>query len=346
MTSAEKILSIPDDRPEILFDQTLVKTQFRDMAKLWHPDVSSHPKAVDVFKHINLLYKAAVYKIDNGLWIDPYQTLIHDTKGKQYRIKHRYRTKFDLGEVLVSDTVVAYLVDKTHKELYDNAIARIKGFKFKSDNMKKEISKYLPQIKAQLETKDQFVLVLEKTADVIPLRCLLNYKGGKIDGKHAAWIISSLHNILCYLQVSGLAHNDISVDNYFVSLTHHSGLLLGGWWFSTPLDSKLTRVPARTYRLMTPSMKTEKIATMRLDAALSKAIGREILGDLGGTRLSKVSEAPAPLLNWVQLPSSGDHIKDYNLWMKQVLPKAYGERKFIKLDISIDDVYQYNQGRV
>lgn len=336
---ASTILAIPISAPERLFTKDNIKEEFRKFALQWHPDRNKDPKATDVFAHIQQLHSTAIDFLSKGIWHIPGLYEFSDVNGKAYRIRYKVAIPYELGTMYVGDTIIAYTVNKSFKSLYMNAVHNIRNFKYSSDNMKNEFSKYLPVIKCEVETKDYYILCLEKTKDVLPLSVVLKYYDGFIDPKHVAWIMSSLHNMLCYLSYTNIVHNDINTNTYFVSPEMHSGLLLGGWWYSANVGGTLKTVPAKTYSYMSNKAKADKKAEILVDNEMARAVCRLLLGDEQGFKLLSNKDIPVPFVNWLRLPGSGKPIKDYETWSKQVVIDSFGKRRFVEMDIDINSAY-------
>jgi hypothetical protein len=152
--------------------------------------------------------------------------------------------------------------------------------------------------------------------------------------------MSGLHNMTCYLDWADLSHNDISLDTYFISPKYHSGALLGGWWYTSKIGNKIIAVPNRTYQYMPMEVRKTKISSIKTDLELIRAVGRELLGDVTGTRLKQNEDIPKPLINWLVLPSpTGSAIKDYTLWQK-VLTDSFGPRKFVNMEVAAEELYK------
>lgn len=336
MYTAEQILAI--STPEELFSKNALEKSYRDLVKLWHPDVNHSVLCTDVFAHIAEMYKKAVKKKDENAWGFEGCITIQDKASALYRIKYHYSCPFELGTMYVGDSTLTYLVDGTYAKLSNNFVNQVRGLKFPAEDSNR-LSKCVPVIKRHFTTEDgRVALIIDKTKDVLPLSVALNYLGGKIEPKSAAWIISTLHNMLCALKYNKLTHNGIDTNTYFISPEHHSGLLLGGWWYATPSGSKLLGVPEKSFGLMLPSQKISKKATSKLDAELLRSIGREILGDSSGSKL-KAMGVPDVIANWVNIPSNNHAYDDYKKW-GIVLTEAFGPRKFIPMVIDVKKAYE------
>ena len=347
MLSAEQILKIPLSNPELLFPEKetkAIKAFFRDLVKVWHPDVSLATEAEEVFKHINMLYKKATYKSMTDTWDSYGRETITTVGGKTYRFKYQYMFKNSFSINFVGHSRSIWRFDKCHAEHFLRAVETLKGLKFSSKRMEKGVGAYLPTYDTY-ETDRYYVLAVHKTKDQVPLKALLKYYKGIIDPKHVAWMISSILNLTCYLKWAGLTHNDISIDTCFVSPEHHSISLFGGWGFACKVGDKLKAMPKRTYQLTPASVKANKLAAHIVDTQLVRALGRELLGNASGSSLYKNKDVPEVFVNWFMLPGSDDPMKDYEVWMKKILPAAYGKRRFIKMDARNDIQEIYNSNR-
>ena len=313
-------------------DINTLKSEFDKLARKYHPDINKSPFANDEFIHLQGLYERAKEELKGDFWETKDILRFHS-----YRAKFMRKMELPIGKMYVGNSHVTFMIEKKYKNLFDNAVNIIKGFKYSSDKMKDEMSKYLPSIKVATELSNYCVLVLNKTPDLILLRDIPVYSLPDRD-KHVAWIISSLYNTMCYLEYAGITHNAISLDTYFISPKYHSGVLLGGWWYSCKQGSKLLAVPKGSYDLFSPFMKKTRIADHSLDKELLRALGRELLGDRTGTKLLLDKPAPLPFINWLKCATSKSIIKEYALWDK-VLEESYGKKKFIPMNVTVKNIY-------
>ena len=70
-----------------------------------------------------------------------------------------------------------------------------------------------------------------------------------------------------------------------------------------------------------------------------RAIGRELLGDIGGSRLADGGGVPRAFVHWLRLPASNDAIDEYRTWRTQVLHDSFGARRFAELPLTQSDIY-------
>jgi len=332
MTAAE-ILKI--SRPEWLFTGTPEenKQKHRDLAKQWHPDVNKSADAEHVFQHISHLWEQAEKKIADGCWgfagvIDLYSY----ASDRALRLKYHTKHPFELGEFYIGDTSVVYVVDKEHKDLYDNGRRAIGEIKYPSKKVEEECSRYVAHIKYDFTSKDgNLVLIVDKTPDMFLLKDVVKHFG-TLHPTQAAWIMSTLFNLGCFLWISGITHNDISLDTYFISPEKHSGALLGGWWYSTPRGEKLKQVPRRTFDYLPWKVRSTKKASRLTDQELIRLVGRELLRGSSGV--------PEAMREWLDAIASEDAITAYSTWSNEVLTKSFGKRRFVKMDLNAETLYK------
>lgn len=330
MGVATELLKI--QRPEGLFlpKVTEIKKKHRELAKEWHPDVNGNPAAGVVFQHLTYLYEKALDKLAFDYWGFEGLMKFRSKKGAGWDLKYRARHRFELGEFYVADNVVVYLIEGKHKKLVDNALGTIDRFRYPSDKVREEVSRYLPRGAEVLNLDSDWLAVgVKKTPDLLLLKDVLRHYG-TLDPKHIAWIQSSLHNLSCYLWVSKLTHNDISLDTYFISPQHHSGALLGGWWYAKPVGEKLEQVPKRTFDYLPWEVRNTKKASRLTDQELVRLVGRELLGS---------GDAPAPMQEWFKSVASEGAVEAYDKWMNEVLPSSFGKRRFTKMDLDVETLY-------
>lgn len=333
MLTPEHILSLT--QPEQLFAKDTIKEEYYALAKAWHPDVNKSSLASDVFAHIKMLYDKGVEILGRGAWHIPGLLTLTSLTGSSYNLKYNYHTTFELGETYIGNSFIAYLIKKEYADLYNNYLIQIGKFKYPTEKMEEEFKRCLPMRKTQFETNEYFVMVLAKTKEVIPLRLALKYFNGKLHPRDVGWIMSNMYNMLCFLEYNNIGHNDINLDTYFISPQHHSGLLLGGWWYSQPIGTTLRSVPVRTFNLLTQQQKDKKIAVKEIDNRLCKATCLELLGE----KAMLDPEIPKSLLYALKTPDSDNAIKNYAHWRKTTLISIFGEIKFHKMEIDYNKLY-------
>jgi hypothetical protein len=337
---AKQILAIPVDQPEKLFTgvEELAKKEYRKLAMHWHPDRGAD-QAAEVLAHVNVLWDLAQKKFKDGAWIMPGRITISATDGRTFEINFQKHHKIELGDMYIGKTIIAYAIDKDNADLYDNGVRFIKNFKYPDTKMNENISRLLPKIKAEVKTIDKHFLIIEKPKNVILLKDLLAYYGGKLDPRHVAWILSRLYNLGCYLKWAKIAHNDIALDTVFIEPSNHAGYLLGGWWFTANVGEKLKAVPGSLLTHAPAALMRDKVGTTQFDMEMIRLVGRQLLGDQHGTKLKLDKDLPKPLVEWLRNPSAGDSFHDFKKWKDEILDASFGKRKFHEMKLTEADIY-------
>jgi hypothetical protein len=342
--SAAALLAIPNDRPERLFEGSAddVKQDYRRLAMQWHPDRSRDPDAHAVFQHIRRLYEEAAQRMARGDWARRGPLALTATDGRTYEINYLRRHPFELGTMVVASTVVAFVVDGAHADLVRRAEHVVAGLRYADDGMRRQIACHLPPYPfcGAFQTDSAYVIVMRKQPDVLLLRDVLDHVGGRLDPRHVAWVVSSLLNLCCYFQYAGITHNALSLDTCFMSPTAHSVSVLGGWWYAAQIGERMVAAPAGTIAWAAHDLMDTGRADIRTDLELVRAIGRELLGDITGVRLTRDSAAPRAMIDWLRLPASNDPIEEYRTWRTQVLHDSFGARRFVELPLTQSDIYR------
>lgn len=338
------LLAIPEDRPEQLFKGSLdeIKKTHRLLTMKWHPDRNAGPHALPVFQHLQRLYDEAQRKIALGQWPGPGTVQLSGLGGKTYELRYLRQHRFELGTMYMSHASITFAVDREHADLVGQAERAIKSFVYGDARMRTQISRHLPALPlvAAFETAEAYVIVMRKAPDLLLLRDVLDHVGGRLDPRHVAWVVSSLLNLCCYFQYAGITHNALSPDTCFMAPAEHGVAVLGGWWYAARRGERMLAAPARTIAWAPHDLMAKKKASLRTDLELVRAIGRELSGDISGSRLAREGAAPQAMIDWLRLPASDDPIEEYRTWRGQVLHDSFGARRFAELPLTQSDVYQ------
>lgn len=336
-----------------LFSKSTEKANFnlyKKIVTIWHPDKFVYRDkelinlAEEITKKLNKFYSE--YKRAISITAESiYKEKVWLSKDeKEMELKYFRKRDFELGKIYISKSFIVYEIFSKFNKYFDNYKSIVSNrFIFKDNKMKEEMSKYLPSIldsnfnKAFFrETKeDSNLIVINKTEDVLNLKDVIDYyKDIKIDSRSICWMISSMYNLVCYFQYLGLVHNGISDDNYFISPKFHSGLVLGGFWYSTNVNSKMIGCKKELFDILPFEAKRDKTSSFKSDLESIKLLGRKLIGCVEKDNLSDV------LLDWSNSTvMTEDAIEEYKNWGK-VLDKVFGEKRvFVPLSLTYKDIY-------
>lgn len=340
----EEILSVKVEKPEIIFlanDEAGLKNIYRKLSALWHPDkhITDKKDTGQIFVHIKLLYESALKKLGDGT-LGKGLTVSFKTKDdKQFIFKYQRERDFELGKCYITNEYVAWCFLPEYKKNAQEGLERIKRLKFADDKMKKEFSKYVPKIDKILETSEYFIIVMKKEKEFLNLKDVFEYHV-KMEPKHMAWVLSTMYNIGCFLKYNGVMHGGITLENYFINPSNHEGYVLGGWWYSKNFGEKIEMLSEVAVDVAPVSLLNSKKAQEGLDLEMIKLAGRIMLGDSTGVYLNKNKALPKRLISWLRDASMGNAFKDYEIWMKDILQESFGVRRFIKMEVTANDIYK------
>ena len=265
------------------------REEYLRLAKLHHPDNGGSQQEM---AHINVLYSED--------YVPPNQIYIPDLNLKYNWITHPHPT-------LWVGAKSAY---------YTPTLKHVVNYKFPDTKVQNEIQKYLPVYLRQTD----HCLIVGKPPEQYSL---LDHLPKFVGTPHASWIISSLYNILCYLEWAGTTHNAILTENIFFDPRAHSAHLYGGWWFAADNGATLQALPKGVYDL-DPKLAKAKIATHVFDLKAIKRLGLGLLGDKTGMSLDQSD----PKVKFLRSPTSGSARTDYKNWVASL-----GTRKFVELKL-------------
>ena len=331
--------------PEKIFSAgviSVIKKEYIDLSFKWHPDRCSDPLATDVMAHINLLKKLALDQVADGVWVMDGKLSIISKTGAPFSFSFYKKLPFELGTMYLSETLVCFEVAREHEALVKNFVKISKSFTFASPRMKTEMERFLPKVAMVVEGEKNFYLVISKEEDQLLLSEVIEFYGGAIDQRHAAWITSGILNICCYLKNIELVHGAINTSTIFINPEKHDVSLLGGWFYASKLAGQLVSLPNSTITFCPASILTAKKAVHRIDTMLARVTCRAMLGDLLGTRLStlvKDSRLVQPLASWLGEPSKENSYDEYANWQNKVLVDSFGKRTFTKMSLAPSDIY-------
>ena len=307
-----------------------LRQEYRMFAKQFHPDINPDPLSSDTFNHINILYKRAEELLKAGTWEANNLIVIPKYGGGKVQLRFLETFSFELGNCYVLDKHVVYEINKDKQIYFENAVSQIKNIKYANKNMEQEFSYVVPHVEQLFtDTSENNYVVLSKNSNVFPLTRVLNFYNNSLDGKHIAWIISRLINFCCYFNYLGIAHNGLSIENCFICPETHKIVLLGGWWYTKALNTKMIGTSRQIFDIMSVRNKTEKISSILTDIESVKQIGRTLI---------KSVDVPDAIKNWLDAGSSNDPIAEFEKWGKAL--DAYGPRKFISMPVNKSTLYK------
>lgn len=325
-------------RPSQLFkgSQAEIKSQFTKLAMVWHPDHCKRPDAEDVFQHI-LKCRDAALRGEEGLQRVIFtRTRPQADQKPKFALDYVHQLPIECGTVFVSYENISYLVAPEQESL--TAPALNMRWAFPDKKMEQEMTKYLPRRNRFEHTTQGTLMVYKRNSDQLLLSDLLAWEksqGRTIDYRHVMWMISSLLNTCCYLEIQKTAHCALLPHYLLVSPDMHSVALVGPPLYATPFGTRPKAVPQAVLNMF-PRLRTPGtlIEDSRLDLTLVRALARQALGVTNPALLARDTLLPEGLRKWLSSPAPKSALKDYKAW-----EEARGKRAFTPYGTTASEIY-------
>lgn len=302
-----------------------------------------------VTQKIILLYRQALDELRFNENREPseFATCIKSISGEQFQFQYAKSSSFKWGQLYVTHQNVIFIVESKYKAYYKNYISKTQMYSKPDKDIWKIVGYMVPKVMNHFEdTEGKFVIILKKPCEMYSLRDLLDYSNGKLEPEYVASMISRLYYFACYMDLVGMTHNGITVDNLFFSpgkfveegqqYTVNDMRIVGifgGWFFTTYSDEKIKGLPAEINEVIPEEVKRNGFSSYRVDECAIKRVARELLGDPKGLNLENV---PKPLCNWVNDNRIAENAyKEFCDW-KEVIRASFGEDRFVSMEVSIN----------
>lgn len=333
IATAEDILATPPHEAGRLLsgDETSIRKAFRALVQAWHPDHCADPRAAAVVAHLVKLRDSAL-----GRRATLASRRFTSPGGGAFEMSFVKARPFEAGEILVGRGSVAYVVSPDNVDLSGRPLAIVRP-RFANDRMRAEMERFLPRLIRRESTVEGDVQVYARTPDQILLADLLEATG-PLEPVHAAWLLSGLLNLACWLSWAGFVHGAISPEHVLVSPKFHSVALVGPALYATRVDGRPEALPERTLSLVPRMGLAGQPVTPALDLDLVRATCREALGDAAGTRLGLRADMPAAFATWLAMPPAGTAQEDYGSW-ERAREVSFGPRRFVEMKVRPEAVY-------
>jgi len=312
-------------------DERAVAAKFKKLSLVWHPDLCHDPRAKDVFQYIVTAKAVALGKSDHNRLI-----LERVRGGGKFSMDYVGHGKSDSGRHFVGTSTVAYLVPDSLRDLCEPAI-RMKWV-FPDTKMEKEMTKYLPNRVRHEETTDGTFLAYRREPEQMLLSDFIAFqkrRGELIDPRHVSWIISSLLNTCCYLEISRTAHCGLIPEYLLVSPECHSMHLTGPPLYATPWGHRPKAVPRAVLEAF-PRMKSPgfKIESSVVDLAMIRKLAMSLLGHASTGAARRDTRLSDGIKSFLCSPAPESALKDYVAW-----EKARGKRAFTPFGATAREMY-------
>lgn len=347
----EKIMSA--SRPEDIFSMNpdTIEQEKEEYIERFKPQSYSTIKNFVITQKVITLYRRALLKFDNmdNEELSNLSLYISEMTGcMDYHFECHYVYDIRIGKMYVTENKVIFVIDKEYKKYYENYIEKTKKFPKVNKDVWESVQYTLPKVVKNFQSTDEkWVIILKMPCSrIYPLREILNFYDGKLEPEYVASMLTRLYNFVCYMDLNGMNHNGITIDNLFfapgrvveegesytVDDVRFVGVF-GGWFYTTWTDEKIKGIPKEVYEIIPQECKKTGFSSFALDSQSVKRVARELLGDDSGENLISV---PMPLKSWVNDSTSEKNAYEEFCKWERVIIDSFGKKRFVEIDVSIN----------
>jgi len=329
-------------------DADMIEKEYEAYTERFKPMAYNNIRNFVITQKLTLLYRKALSYLNAKEYVDcgDYVISITDEKSNVYSYEYHYMYDIKLGKMYVTEEKIIFLIDGKYKKYYENYIEKATKIPKLNKSVWSRTEYSFPKVSMYFKTdQGNYAIIVTKPCKIYPLREILNYFGGKLEHEHVAAIVNRLYYFECYMDIIGMQHNGITVDNLFFapgkiveegqSFTIEDMRIVGvfgGWFFTTKSDEQIDGMPKEVYDTLPDRIKKRKYSSFEVDELAIKRVARELLGDVNGKNLGDI---PNPIKTWVNDGITKRTAYDEYCGWEEVVIKSYGKKRFVDMDISI-----------
>lgn len=280
---------------ENVLDVHHIKTEYKEILLVIHPDKCSSPLAHDATTKLNALKE----EFEN-------------------RRKNEVLEYFnDAGSCIIKDKVIIQYGDIS---MLKKSLSNYKLLMSLRDDASIHFRRYLP--KNMEIIGGELHITLEHRS--VSLSCLT------LPQEHVHWILSRMLEFTAWLEKIGFVHCDLNPESILVVPETH-GIIISSFFYLTKKDTQLTSLSDRYGFWYEGSIPSDKKAKNTIDIQLCKKIAVYLLGDPSGTGSGLMESHNKDFMNFVTTQSTNafDTYEHY----RTLLRKNFDTKKYHPLYI-------------
>lgn len=281
-----------------------------------------------------LLNQEAPDKEKDGFWVESSREELTREDGETIEIAYLTKRKVDLCTMYVAKKHIIFLFEKEHGEYLDRYKEMVAAIRYPNAKMEAELGNYIPKPVTSCRLADgRHFLAIEKKEGVYPLRML-----GILIDRHVAWVISRMENLCCLLDYNDMVLNGLTADNLFVDPANHQLYLYGGWWFAGYRGNDTAGASEDVLPYLVKDKKGKNFNRNETDLESLRLVATRLLGYSGKEALKADKLLPEPFKAFLLMRCEDNARMDFGKW-DRVLEQSYGQRKFIPLTVTEEEIY-------
>lgn len=346
--SEEAIMSASKPSQIFTMNPDTIEQEKDEYLEMFKPKPYSSIRNFMVSQKVTLLYQQAMCELsdDKDYRLDSTLT-ITDSIGNIYQYTYQYAYDIKIGMMYVTERNVVFVINPDKKLYYENYISKTNNYPKFDPNVWNNIKYMLPNVSKHFQSDTgNWIIIVDKPCTIYPLREILNYYDGKLKPEYVASILTRLYNFVTYMDLVGMTHNGLTIDNIFFApgKTVNEGEeytvedmrivgVFGGWFFATLPNEKLKGMPREVYEILPSVVKQSGYSSFEVDELSIKRIARELLGDSTGNNFENV---PVDFANWVNNSNTKKNAYEEFCSWERVVTRSFGGHRFVEMDVSID----------
>ena len=300
-------------------DMALAQPLYMALMLKYHPDRCSDPRAAEASAVINEMYG----KLKKA----------HTTQEKLFHcgshaveIRYLMAMKQEYGMEYVGEDRVYFLIDRSLESCFTGSEAKSDLFfrEYLPQQILAQAEVFLPVVTHIFNAGEGILIETCKRQGELPLSKILDFYGGTLDSRHAAWVISRLLGICCYAEARGIVWNCLAEENLFIDPAEHTVRVGGGWWFAAREGCRMTGVQSSVYDSM-PG--TDGTAQHINDLECVKALARRILPE----------DAPQAVKDYADSICQSSAFGEMEKW-ENAIYAGFGGRRFTQMNVRLPDI--------
>ena len=272
--------------------------------------------------------------LQEGFWVESSQEELVREDGETIVINYLTKQRVDVCTMYVAKQHVIYVFAREHEKYIERYREMIGKIRYPSPEMERELSNYIPKPVTECRLADgSFFIAIEKQETIYPLRML-----GTLLDRHVAWVISRMENLCCLLAYNDMVLNGLIEDNLFVDPVNHQLYLYGGWWFAGFRGSETAGASKAVLPYLEKRDEQKSRNSYKTDLESLRMVAVRLLGYQDRETLKADKLLPQAFREFLLREPKRDAMEDFAEWDK-VLEQSFGERKFIPLKITKEEIY-------
>lgn len=348
LCSAEDVIQAKVPQDIFSMDKTTIEEEKEQYLNIFRPSPYNTVKHFLASQKVVLLYEEALSYFDSGYVSDSFGRVIDffSVTGEHIQFRNVKIDDFELGKMYITEKSIGYLIEPKYKKYYDNYLKKTATYSKPDKKIWDTVSYMLPKVAKNFECKDDqgYLIIVSKSPAMYPLSDILKFYNGSMSPEHVASIITRLMYFVCYLDLTEVSHNGITLNNVFFSpgkitepkpLSEYSDEerrvtgIFGGWFFSTWRNEKIMGMPRDVKSVCEAEVKYG-YSSYRVDILAVKALAKTLLGD-------NLVTLAKPFLKWLDETNIyGNAYEEFKNWDKALL-ETFGSHKFVPMNISINN---------